>query len=372
MKKILLTLLVAFITIYGYSQSLSLLNETGTIENNSTLIFSADNTSDEILSEIFVKNISGEDVYVKLKKIENYKIENSMNVMCWGMCYGPATYVSSDSIVIPAGATNETDFSGHYSANGNAGLSSITYVLFNVDNPSDSVSFSVNYVAYEQRNISLTDADGNLFDNTVVTKMGSPNEEILSDIFVKNNSGNPMSVKLQKIENFKVESSMNVMCWGMCYGPTTYISSDSILIDGGAVNENDFSGHYTSSNTGISSITYKFFDIDNPGDFANFTVLYNVSGVGINNYQENINISNVYPNPVINNAYFDYDFTKVNNSQNNVVISNLLGEVIENVKINDLKGKFIYNTSNLKNGIYFFSIVSENRLVNTKKIIVNH
>ena len=373
MKKLLLLLFICFSATYGYSQSLSLLNESGPVKNNSTLIFSANNTSDEILSEIYIKNISNEDIAVKLKKIENYTVENSMNVMCWGMCYGPGTYVSTDSVVIPAGAINEADFAGHYIANGNAGLSSITYVLFNVDNPSDSVSFSVNYVAYEQRNISLTDADGNLFDNTVITKMGSPDEEILSEVFVKNNSGNPKSIKLQKIENFVVENSMNVMCWGMCYGPGTYISSDSIIIDAGAINESDFSGHYNANgNAGLSSITYLFFDINNPDDFANFTVLYNVSGVGVNDYDKNLILSDIYPNPANDVAYFDYDISCSNNFDNKVVISNLLGETISIVNIEGLKGRFVYNTSDLKSGIYFCSFINSGRIVNTKKMIVNH
>ena len=84
-------------------------------------------------------------MHVKVKKVERSLIHGTLNYFCWGLCYGYTTYISPDSVNIRAGATNTTDFSGHYAPHDSIGFSTIRYVFFDQDHPTDTVCVNVQY-----------------------------------------------------------------------------------------------------------------------------------------------------------------------------------------------------------------------------------
>ncbi len=84
-------------------------------------------------------------MHVKVKKVERSLINGTLNYFCWGLCYATTVYVSPDPVNIPAGTTNNTDFSGHYSPLDSIGFSIIRYVFFDQNNPADTVCVNVQY-----------------------------------------------------------------------------------------------------------------------------------------------------------------------------------------------------------------------------------
>jgi hypothetical protein len=93
--------------------------------------------------EIDITNNSNAALDVLLKKVEGALVPGSQNTFCWGLCFPPFIYVAPDPITIPAGTTNESDFSGHYNPYGNTGESTISYVFWDEANPLDSVMVTV-------------------------------------------------------------------------------------------------------------------------------------------------------------------------------------------------------------------------------------
>ena len=81
-------------------------------------------------------------------------------------------------------------------------------------------------------------------------------------------------------------------------------------------------------------------------------------------------ISEVYPNPANNLASIDYDCSASKNS--NIVIYNMLGTEVEKINVSGKSGKARINTSLYKEGIYFYSLLIDNEVIRTQKLIVRH
>jgi len=149
MKKLLLIVYLLGIFAYvGYSQSLTLSNESGPVANGSTVNVTGLPTDDEIVVELNVTNTTSTAIPVMCKKVETSMVPGTASLFCWGLCFAPNVYVSPDPITIEGNTTNETDFSGHYLPSGFSGMSTICYVFFDERNPLDSVCANVNFQAY--------------------------------------------------------------------------------------------------------------------------------------------------------------------------------------------------------------------------------
>lgn len=149
MKKfLLLSYLLGVVVCLGYSQSLSLSNETGPLANNATVNVTGLPTDDEIVVEVNVSNNTSDSIPVMLKKVEISMVPGTASLFCWGLCYAPNVFVSPDPLYVLANSTDTNNFSGHYLPSGMPGMSTIRYVFFDERNPNDSVCFNVNFQAY--------------------------------------------------------------------------------------------------------------------------------------------------------------------------------------------------------------------------------
>jgi hypothetical protein len=113
--------------------------------------------------------------------------------------------------------------------------------------------------------------------------------------------------------------------------------------------------------TGTSKIIYQVFNKNNPLDSA--TLYFNISyskPSGMNDLIEN-NLS-IYPNPVTNKINIQ---SNLNIQNATLKIINSLGEIVTNKVINSENE---FDVSNLKNGVYFLSILSNTHSVSHKFI----
>jgi hypothetical protein len=76
-------------------------------------------------------------------------------------------------------------------------------------------------------------------------------------------------------------------------------------------------------------------------------------------------ISEFYPNPAKEIAYFDYYFNK----SEKLIIMDILGNEVKTIKLS-VKGRQKVNISDLSKGIYFGNIIINNEVVIVKKLIV--
>jgi hypothetical protein len=196
---------------------------------------------------------------------------------------------------------------------------------------------------------------------------------IQSHVMVKNNGAVSKQVKVKKIETSLIPGSTNTFCWGTCFGPTTYVSPTTKTIAAGAIDTTDFTGDYTPmGHLGISLITYKFFNIADTTDSVTVVVSYNATGVGISNISENkITFSNAFPNPANSYTVFNYNLPQTATNAK-IIIRNLLGSVMNETALPNLEGNAVISTAELKSGIYFYSLIVNDRIFTTRKLIIQH
>ena len=127
----------------GFSQSLSLENDDGPVADGATVWLWGD-LSNFIVSHIEVTNNSASAMDIICVREEISLVSGSTNYFCWDQCFDPSTDTSG-ILTINAGETNENNFSGDYTAGGNPGTSTIKYTFYDVNNPTDRVSFTAEY-----------------------------------------------------------------------------------------------------------------------------------------------------------------------------------------------------------------------------------
>ena len=192
---------------------------------------------------------------------------------------------------------------------------------------------------------------------------------VLDAIDVKNISSSTKAVKCAREDITIVPGASNSFCWGLCYPPTTDTSAVSVDIDAGGM-YTEFSGDYfPDGNEGASTIKYTYYDELNPSDKISVVVVYSTL-VGINDPVD-YKLSAAYPNPANSFVKFDYDVSEISDNSK-VVIYNLLGSAVKEVRIDNSFGSLKINTSDFKEGIYFYSLVVNNEPTKTQKLIIKH
>lgn len=211
MKKKLLTFALTALTMGISAQNFSLTYPGGSIPDGGSVIFSTDEdtpiTSGEKL--IFVHNNGSSDALVKCKKTIIDTIAGTQNMFCWGQCFGPATEVSPNPLIISAGdSTDEGGFSGEYYPNGNSGDSHIKYTFFS---DTDSISVIVTYH---------------------VEPLSNPTYAILSErINVYPNPASDMAtIALQSPNTNKTITLKNIL-GAIVYTENTTSSNDKIIVN---------------------------------------------------------------------------------------------------------------------------------------------
>lgn len=228
---------------------------------------------------------------------------------------------------------------------------------------------------FSQGSFELSNDDGPIEDHGTVLILGDPaDEEIVSHIYVTNNSAESKDVMVFRRVNFMAsDSSWSQFCWGVCFPGATDTCAFPIAIDAGATDDENFSGHYHPDMAiGSGSVTYVFYDANNMSDSVAVTVEYKASPTGINDlFAEDISISEVYPNPASNAAFINLDIpAELNDAQ--LIVTNLLGSEVKNFKINERSGKLSIDVGDLKNGLYFCTIKVHGQLLESKRLVVNH
>lgn len=188
-----------------------------------------------------------------------------------------------------------------------------------------------------------------------------------------NNNSSALDVIAKKVihEGDTVPLTSNYFCWNACFPPFVYEGGE-LTIEPGATNE-AFTGDYEPKGIpGISTITYVFFDANNPDDSVAVTVEFNGSPAGLGNeLLSQLDLSDAYPNPASTVACVDYDLPyELQNST--LVVTNLLGAKVREIQLNGLQGRLDIPVYDLQDGLYFYTLETQNNLAVTKKFVVRH
>ncbi len=198
--------------------------------------------------------------------------------------------------------------------------------------------------------------------------------ELVFEAYVKNVSDHKLEIGASRNIIQAVEDTDNSFCWsGSCYSPMTDTSDanhDLLLPAGQMSPDPPFSGHYThGQKSGETIVKYTLFERGNVDNCDSVIVIFKYSLTGVeDNVFDGVSISDAYPNPATNKVNFDFNLSGVSNASVNIV--NLLGSVVKHADLTSGSDKVSIDVSDLPQGVYFYSIVANGNIYQTKKLII--
>jgi len=165
-------------------------------------------------------------------------------------------------------------------------------------------------------------------------------------------------------------------CWTVCYDEG-FVSdgfetpaNHSMMIDAGASTDVFFADYVPNNTVGFAEHRFTFFDKNNPSDAATIDVRFDTESVGIEELEEGANgISESYPNPAKSVANINYSIA-ADSKDAQLVVYSMLGSKVREVTLTEERGTVKLDVSSLPSGMYFYSLVVEDKAISTKKMLV--
>lgn len=189
---------------------------------------------------------------------------------------------------------------------------------------------------------------------------------------VKNNSSTEKIVRVERVATNLTSGHVTYFCWDECFPPSGAISGNDTLAAGATTNI-FISYLIPNSITGISTVTYKYFDVNNPNDSTIQQFSYNVSAT--TSVEKTVlaksisEISAAYPNPASQYTRIDYDLS-TSARESSIKFYNILGSEIRKIDLQGRQGSVSIDLDNMSEGMYLYSLVVNGKTVSTKKFIV--
>lgn len=377
MKQLLLFFLASLLSLVVAAQpSLRILDQYDNDVTGKTITVYHNSPLAELLeAHLKVVNNGDTDLDVFLRRVNNNVVSVSSNSFCFGVnCYPPNVDTSQEVTRIQVGNINSS-FVGDYYPNGGRGISSVTYEFYDNTTAATKVSASVTILYAVADVIDLYDEEGHTVNNSVITVHTSDTSAsayLDTKVKVKNNTSQDLFMYARRITNVAVPGTTNTFCYGVCYPPFVDTSFVVVNIPGGAVDSNFVADYTPAGQGGTTSLTYEFYDLSTLGYpvTATVTIEFSLSGVGI---PENSSLvfDGPTPNPAQQFTTFTYDLPKSAKSAS-LLIRNLIGAEVDHIVLDRESGKAIVNTASLPSGIYLYSLLIDNKVSFTHKLIVSH
>jgi|DewCreStandDraft_4_1066084.scaffolds.fasta_scaffold00019_201 hypothetical protein len=191
---------------------------------------------------------------------------------------------------------------------------------------------------------------------------------------IKNNSFNTIDIKAKLTIEQLGEGHLVAFCLGQCYPPTDHdmISPGSFRLESGQSSQhNDFYAVLEhGGNIGTTIIKFRFFDINNENDYAEYRCIFNILYSSVEDeFIAQVTITEAYPNPAK-----DYlQFNLKNNSTLTLPVLNIYspdGKVYKRQSIYSNIEKVTLDISDLPAGAYFYNVTENNKKSRSKKFII--
>ncbi|MGI8892919.1 MAG: T9SS type A sorting domain-containing protein [Bacteroidia bacterium] len=201
---------------------------------------------------------------------------------------------------------------------------------------------------------------------------GPHNQLLEAPVTVTNISGADLNMLVIRKTNNVATGHDSYFCWSInCYGPTTSISTDTLQLASGAIDQS-FKGYLspTSGTPGTSVVEYCFFDYNTPNDSVcvEFTYIIEITSVDEVNNENTFSLP--YPNPSNQIVTFRYDIKSYKTGS--VRIHDILGRGVKEVQLTDKQGVILIPVKDLNAGVYFASIIADGKKIVTRRLVISH
>lgn len=198
-------------------------------------------------------------------------------------------------------------------------------------------------------------------------------------VTVVNGSTDTMMVDLIRSEINIIPNTGDYYCWGtQCFGEVNagskpvWVANDPVkTAPGDTAGGIGFSVYFAHKNSevGEAKYQYEFYDQNNANYRASFYIRYSISYLtSIDEKALNKSFS-VFPNPAQDAVQIKFD-ANLASSNMQVRMYNLIGEEVFKQNLSSGQGNVMLNTADLPAGVYFVNLISDGKMMATKKLTV--
>jgi len=219
-------------------------------------------------------------------------------------------------------------------------------------------------IMVEAQSFSILDAPNKAF--------GSIESEIRASFKIKNKSNQPLYLGVKLVNKDLASDEQLFFCWSKdCNNPSPSAKIDQ-KISAGAIWEGFTTVLKTGRTEQQSQAKLVFFNVFDTSDTVSVQIQYLSGSKGSSSFlfsTPDLMVSNLYPNPATNQVSLDYALSD-EKIKVNILIQNVLGGIVEEYQLSTTENKLKINTTDLKPGVYFYTLLVDNKSIVTKKIII--
>lgn len=235
------------------------------------------------------------------------------------------------------------------------------------------------------QDIELTDVEAN-----IVGYIDVPEDvEIEGHVTVVNATDAPMTMRVRRELLSTVQpwnspfvegepGARERFCWGpLCYDYGQDETSDNqalmVTIQPGESNSS-FYGYYEHRGVpGTTEIRYCFFNHFNESMEVCQDIVFTVEETqSVGELNSEAELSSVSPNPVRGGvASVSYDFNQRSGNERKFVVYNMIGSIVHEAPLNQPNGIVFFNTDSYQAGVYFYALIENGAVLQTKKFVVS-
>jgi len=230
-----------------------------------------------------------------------------------------------------------------------------------------------------QATITLLDkeTDAPVANGSVIQVWGDVNESLLTwhNLSAVNLTGSTTKINMKRYTLSAPSTVEDYFCWYVCLGsvvsstnPTLNHSTGACFNSNNLDTLNYFSAYYKPMGlTGSATFRYVWFNSSSPTDTAYIDITFNVTPVSVPEINLEPSVS-VYPNPAKDQIAVQLENVDFNEAVT-LVIYDVIGNKVIQQSIASVNTRL--DISDLANGSYICTILSDKKSILTKRIIVN-
>ena len=214
--------------------------------------------------------------------------------------------------------------------------------------------------------------DGHVYEEGETIICNAPTEwgEYLQDMQMRNLTDQDLNVLVKKEVIEDLEGVSNYFCWGLCFGPDTYVSPNPVAVPANSVTSIgalSFHAMFDEDVFGKVQVRFSAYDERHPEDAVTINVIFHKSGEGVHEVCA-VRFGQAYPNPASSVVNFDYNINASDRAS--VSVYNLLGQEVKSQQVNGVQGHLSVSVADLNEGIYFCKLFVNGCAVSTEKFVV--
>ena len=217
--------------------------------------------------------------------------------------------------------------------------------------------------ASAQYTLSNDDGDPIAEGSTIVVNLADENTDAHLDWHLESTNNNDITFEILSTD--QPDGSQNLYCVGLhCY-PPNHLTSEESLDDNNSAAVILY--YKPKGNTQKTTIVYKVSEVGSPSNSFTFTLEYNILTLDILTPESSTDFV-AYPNPANDVINLNYTITE----QSKLIIYNIVGVQIKTVDLDILSQNIDIDSSELQSGTYFYSLITNNKSIETKRLVIKH